>query len=140
MSKFMHDKTTAERRAQWPQYESTANAWEKPVRVASDRVPRADTAKFEEIEATRATAAAVDPLQQRDDWQGQRLGHPSTVAADRALMTGLPRFGAMGRPERAEPRYDRKKIGLCNAKDLEVSRLQGTVRREQFILWRDGLE
>ena len=40
----------------------------------------------------------------------------------------------------AESHHDRKKLGVCNAKDLEVSRLQETVNMEQFILCRDGLD
>ena len=40
----------------------------------------------------------------------------------------------------AGPNHDRKKLGLCNAKDLEVSRLPETVSREQFIFRRDGLD
>ena len=36
--------------------------------------------------------------------------------------------------------HDSKKLGLCNAKDLEVTKLQGGIGREQFILWRDGLD
>ena len=97
------------------------------------------SAKLEEIEATRAAAAAVDPLQQGDAWQGQRLGPANTASADRAPMSRPPRFSVMGGPEGAEARYDTKKIGLCNAKDLEVSRLQEAGNRKQFILWRDGL-
>ena len=45
----------------------------------------------------------------------------------------------MGHPG-AEFHHDRKKLGVCNAKDLEVSRLQETVNMEQFILLRDGLD
>ena len=39
-----------------------------------------------------------------------------------------------------EPYHDRKKLGVCSAKDLEVNMLSETVNREQFILWPDGLD
>ena len=38
-----------------------------------------------------------------------------------------------------ELRTDKKKLGLHNVKDLEMRKLQGTINREQLILWRDGL-
>ena len=85
---------------------------------------------------------AVDPLQQRDqaglDWQGGRLGQ---AGVPRTTGFGGATDGRVFPEVRGGDRGgDRKKLGLCNAKDLEVSRLPETVNREQFILWCDGLD
>ena len=48
--------------------------------------------------------------------------------------------GGGGAPGADRPGYDPRRRGLCNARDLEVTRLPEKMSREEFILWRDQLE